>query len=852
MTCLSLRGAFLAGASLAFLLHAPAHAQEAPVAPATAEGVTATAPQAAAEEEGEEDEIVVVGQRPRGSVVGDIPPENTLTGRDVRATGATSITELLEALAPQIGSARGRGGERPILLLNGQRISGFRELRDIPTEAIQRVEILPEEVALKYGYGADQRVVNIILRQRFRSTAVRVQSGTATEGGEVSGLGDVTRMMIDRAGRTTVNLHAEGNSALTESERDIALQPIAGRPDLDPRTARTLVGSQRELRGTVTHNRKVLGNVSATVNGEIEHSQGKSLLGFPLPDDGSPPIGLVDPRVRDTSADSAHAGLALNWDKGKWRWSATGNADLSRNVTLSDPNDVAATRDRSRSTSASGGLDATANGPLFKLPAGDASATLRVGANTLHLDSNRRRDDVVTSNSLGRTQGNASANLDLPISRRNRDFSALGNLTLNANGEVEQLSDFGTLTTIGAGLNWSPRPPLNLIASWTREEGAPSVTQLGDPILETPGTRVFDFTRGDTVLANVITGGNPDLQADRRNVFKLGANWRPSSKLDLRLRADYVHSTIDRPVSSFPGPSAVLEAAFPERFVRDASGQLVSADLRPVNFDSAMRDTLRWGFDFTKPLKSARPSQALINQFRARRAAAGGAPPEGGPPPEGPPPESGGDRGDRGDRGGFRGGRGGGGFGGGGFGAGGFGGGRQGGRLTLSLTHTIHLVDRVTIRPGVPELDYLHGDALGSSGGRPRHEVEAQAGWANNGLGVRLAGNWRSGTTVDSAASGSLRFSPLATFDLRLFANLGERFDLVAKRPWLRGTQVRLDLKNMFDAKPRVRDAAGLVPNSYQPDLLDPLGRTVSISIRKLFSPPPSFFRRQAPRSPGS
>jgi hypothetical protein len=846
MTHLSLRGALLAG--VPFLLAAPAQAQDGQAAPpVTAQSAAPSAPQAAVDEEAEEDDIVVIGQRPRGSVIGDIPPENTLTGRDVRATGATNITELLEALAPQIGSARGRGGERPILLLNGQRISGFRELRDIPTEAIQRVEILPEEVALKYGYSADQRVVNIILRQRFRSTAVRLQAGTATEGGEVGGLGDVTRMMIDRAGRTTVNLHAEGNSALTESERDIVLQPIDGRPDLDPRTARTLVGSQRELRGTVTHNRTILGNVSATVNAELEHSQGKSLLGFPQPEDGSPPIGPVDPRVRDTSADSAHAGLALNWDKGKWRWSATGNADLARNVTLSDPNDPVATRDRSRSTAKSGGLDATANGPLFKLPAGDASATFRVGANTLHLDSSRRSDNVVTSNSLGRTQGYASVNFDLPISRRNRDFSALGNLILNANGEVEQLSDFGTLTTFGAGLNWSPKPPLNLIASWTREQGAPSVTQLGDPILETSGTRIFDFTRGETVLATAITGGNPDLDADRRNVLKFGANWRPSSKLDLRLRADYVHSTIDRPVSSFPGPSAALEAAFPERFVRDVSGQLVSADLRPVNFDSATRDTLRWGFDFTKPLKSARPSQALINQFRARRAAAGGAPPEGGPPPEGPPPEGGrGEPGDRGDRGGFGGGRGGGGFG------GGFGGGRQGGRLTLSLTHTINLADRVTIRPGVPELDYLHGDALGSSGGRSRHEVEAQAGWANNGLGARLAGNWRSGTTVDSATSGSLRFSPLATFDLRLFANLGERFDLVAKHPWLRGTQVRFDLKNMFDAKPRVRDAAGLVPNSYQPDLLDPLGRTVSISIRKLFSPPPSFFRRQAPPNPGS
>ena len=289
-----------------------------------------------------------------------------------------------------------------------------------------------------------------MLRERFRSTAVRVQAGTATAGGEVSGLGDVTRIMIGTAGRTTVNLHAEGNGALKESERDILLQPIAGRPDLDPRTARTLVGAQRDLRGSVNHNHTVLGNVSATINGELEHSEGRSLLGFPLPIDGSPPVGLVDPRVRNTSADSAHAGLAPNWDKGKWRWSATGNGDLARNVTVSDPNEPSPSHDRSRSNRASGALDATANGPLFKLPAGDASATFRVAASTLHLDSSRRRADVTTPSSLGRTKGNASVNLDLPISRRNRDFSALGNLTLNANGEIDQLSDFGTLTTFGA------------------------------------------------------------------------------------------------------------------------------------------------------------------------------------------------------------------------------------------------------------------------------------------------------------------------------------------------------------------------------------------------------------------
>src|SRR6185503_38954 len=190
--------------------------------PTTAEQDTAAA-QSVDEDMGDEEEIVVQGQRARGSVVGDIPPENILDSRDVRATGATSITDLLDALAPQIGSSRGRGGEQPVLLLNGQRISSFRELRDIPTEAIERVEILPEEVALKYGYRADQKVVNIVLRQRFRSTTALVGLGGATEGHYVNGNADLTRLMIQRNGRTTFNLHAEGNTMLTEAERNIIL-----------------------------------------------------------------------------------------------------------------------------------------------------------------------------------------------------------------------------------------------------------------------------------------------------------------------------------------------------------------------------------------------------------------------------------------------------------------------------------------------------------------------------------------------------------------------------------------------------------------------------------------------------
>ncbi|MEO5577563.1 MAG: TonB-dependent receptor plug domain-containing protein [Sphingomicrobium sp.] len=800
------RAALHAGFAIGFISASPGVAQQVPS--------PAPAMPAVADEESEESEeaIVVIGQRERATVIGDIPPENQLSSRDIRATGATSITELLEAIAPQIGSSRGRGTGQPVLLLNGLRISSFRELRDIPPEAIERVDILPEEVALKYGYRADQKVVNFVLRRRFNSTALRADGGAATDGGYVTGLADGTRVQINRDKRTTFNLHAEANGAIDEDERGIDIASLAP-GEIDQRGFRSLVGERRLVRGSVTATRTVLGDVGATVNAEVEHSDGKSGLGFD-----------TVPLLRDTTSNSAHVGLNFNGTKGKWRWSAIGNADWSHSTSNSDRS--ATKTDKSRSTRTSGVIDAIASGPLFTLPAGDASATVKVGVDTQKLDSGRPP--------LARDRGNSSINLDVPIVRN----SPVGRLTANANVELEQLSDFGTLTTYGAGLNWTPIDRLNLIASWTREEGAPSIAQLGDPMVETADTRVFDFISGQTVDVIAISGGNPALDADRRSVFKLGANFKPFEKTDLRFRADYVRSTIDNPIASLPGPSAALEDAFPERFVR-AGGNLISVDFRPVNYDQSRRQTLRWGFDFTKPLKSARPSSEQIQQLRLRFTPPEGQAPQGQTPQGQTPPGQGATEGAaRPEGGGGRGqgaGGGGRGFGGGGgrFG----GGGTDRGRLQLSMTHTVTLVDEATIRDGLPKLDFLGGDASGQSGGTPRHRVELQTGWSNNGFGARLSGNWRSGTRVEGGNTGDLKFAPMTTVDLRLFANLGERFDLVAKHPWLIGSSVRLEVDNIFNVRPKVRDDFGDVPLSYQPGLLDPTGRAVVVSVRKLFLP---------------
>jgi hypothetical protein len=847
----------------------PAFAQTAPADPAVSQpsgdGMDDMTDQA------DEEEIVVMGQKPRGSVVGDIPPENTLTSRDIRATGATSISELLDSIASQTGSARGRSGGRPILLLNGQRISGFRELRDLPPEAIQRMEILPEEVALKYGYAADQRVVNIVLRQRFNSTTAEARGKLATEGGYASGQADATRLTIRDGQRTSLNLHVEGNNPLYESERDVVLQPV-GADGIDPRPFRTLVGARQDVRLSGTVNRTILGDVSATLNGEVERETSKLRFGVPSGtlDDGGTEIVRAfpgDALTRENRTESVRLGGALNTQRGKWRLSSTANAEYSRStgrtdrgfdfseqqarLDAADPTfdplgDLGPVtlfpRDRSRSVRTSLAVDGTATGPLIALPAGDANATFKLSVGRLDQDSEATRRGIGSNSDLGRTSGEASVSIDLPITRRS---ASIGRLTANANAGLTQLSDFGTLTSLGAGLNWTPANRLNFNASWTREEGAPSLQQLGDPLVETPGVAFFDFTRNETVFVTTLTGGNRDLDADRRNVLKIGGNWQPFEKTDLRLRAEYVRQTIRRPQASFPAASEALEEAFPDRFERAPDGTLVSADLTPVNFEQSRKDTLRWGFSFTKPLASKPPSEAaraaMRERFAARRSAqaesssapapdAAAAPAaEGAAPAQ---PEGG--RGMGGGRG---------------FGGGRFGGGRQGGRLTFSLTHQLNLVDEVTIADGLPKLDYLHGEAVGSTGGRPRHEIQAEAGYYNNGLGARLQGNWRGGTSVDSDA-GDVRFSPYADVDLRLFANLGENFDLVAKHPFFRGTSLRLDIENIFNSRPKVRGANGVTPLSYQPDLLEPIGRTVGITFRKLFIPA-RFFQRGGGGRPG-
>jgi hypothetical protein len=365
---------------------------------------------------------------------------------------------------------------------------------------------------------------------------------------------------------------------------------------------------------------------------------------------------------------------------------------------------------------------------------------------------------------------------------------------------------------------------------------------------------VFDYVTGQSLDVTQIAGGDRALTADNRNVLKIGLTVKPLSKENLTVTANYIKSDIDNPTQAFPAITAAIEQAFPGRFIRDAQGDLVEFDDRPVNFARSERTELRWGFNYWRPIgpqPKPRFDRRGFAQGGSRQAGAQGGPPggPGAPPPNGGTPPSatpadpgGGSPGGSGASPAAYGGRG---FSG-GYGGGGGRGGRgfgysldrpSAGRLQIAVYHTIYFKDLLVATPGAPALDLLSGAPASSTGGQYRNEVQGQIGFTLGAYGARLSADWKSATFVDGqgTATGALYFSGLTSVNLRLFDNLGQQPRLLARSPELKGVRVSLNITNLLDERVTVRNAAGMTPLSYQPGYIDPIGRAITLSVRKLF-----------------
>ena len=140
-------------------------------------------------------------------------PVQVLTRKEIAATGAVNVEQLLQAVSAMTSSGstvnssasgaatgglsgislRGLTSLRTLVLINGRRVAPYGigfvgdsvsvDVNSIPLAAIERVEVLKDGASAVYGSDAIAGVVNFILRKDHTGLELTADYGETTQGG---------------------------------------------------------------------------------------------------------------------------------------------------------------------------------------------------------------------------------------------------------------------------------------------------------------------------------------------------------------------------------------------------------------------------------------------------------------------------------------------------------------------------------------------------------------------------------------------------------------------------------------------------------------------------------------------
>ncbi|MCX7285358.1 MAG: hypothetical protein NTX28_15185 [Novosphingobium sp.] len=825
-------------------------------------------------------EIIVQGVREDGLIEG-ILPRDELTEADVEAMGLDSVGDILEELGVNLGA----GGEGPVILINGELSSSSADISDLPPEALRRIQLLPPKAAVAYGAPRRRPVINVVLKRNFRQATALAESRVTTLGGGNSANGEARWTSIRKGDRDNISIRFDGAQPLLESDRNIITErdglplslrgivlpfPLFGSeidPVLSALVGRTIseadvpsgkdrpsladfvttaglstpddLGEFRTLRPrtrravlNATFARRISQrtNLQFYVRGDYSASRSlngmtSAFLSLPATNPVSPFSGTVtvgrylgEPLEQAARGGNFDIGGTLTRRAGAWQLSLNAKWVHGETTTRTDrgldlaglqtaidsgafnpfaalPADLARmTTDPGKRRRDQNLLQLNVSGPLFALPAGAVTANLSASGTRERSLTRSSLRGLVTDRHLARDEGNVRGGLVIPILADSDDARLpLGNLSVTLSASARSISNVGTFRGYGYGIDWQPFEALRLEAGFDRVQAPPSQQMLTDPVVVRENVRIFDFVRNETAEVRFLTGGNPGLPTEQRDSWTLGARLRTSRALELT--AEWSREQIHDAQGSLPPPNAEVQSAFSDRYRRDGSGRLFEVDGRAVSFARVQRDEFRWGFTLRKQIGggggAAAPAAAnadddtdeapSVASRNALRKGVGGV------------------------------------------------------RIMASAQHAWTLKAARQARAGLPQVDLLAGGAAGYGGGLPRHRVEFRTGAAAGGFGLQLTGSWTGSSQIRAGSTpqpGDLRFSAVTSLDLRAFADLGRVFP---HAPVLKGTRLTVGADNLLNQQVVVRDRSGATPLSYQRYLIDPLGRTINIGLRKKF-----------------
>lgn len=539
----------------------------------------AEAPQSADDPEAVRlDDVLVIGRRGAARV----PPETELSEGEIDNLGAYDIGEAIVQISRNLGLDR-----PPVLIINGRPVVNAGDFIGFPPDALVRVEVLPQRAAAIYGEDPSSRVLNLVLEPEFRSRDGFLRAARPTAGGTSSLSADGRQSEIHGNDTRQYGVQLSRDTALHAEERQDYMRDHPGS------RGQTL----RQAGEGVIVNFAVTGSLG-------EWSNSLSATGRASSDRFA---SVVDGQVVETRSKTESLSLngGLSGDVMGW----TARLSLLGHASNVSQDGASETRSRTFSMTA----DLTANRSLRDLPAGPAIATLGARYASSRSDNDTGFVDMrQTAQAL-----DLRGNLALPLSRLTQESPGLrwGDLSMTVGGTLTGLLDVaGQGEGLDVGMNWVPMRKLRFNGQWSSAIGSPSATLRHNPIYYGPPTVVFDFQTGESVTVLPLLGGNPDLQPQTSRTLSFSASAGPLTRWSVQGRIGFQRAGSTNGYGALPELTPTVEAAFPERFIRDAGGRLISIDQRLINLDSMTVETLSSGLNLNIPSGQNGPGwQVSIN-----------------------------------------------------------------------------------------------------------------------------------------------------------------------------------------------------------------------------------------------
>jgi hypothetical protein len=534
-------------------------------------------------------DIVVSTQR--GSTAGDAKPLAELSSSDLEAYGADSLSDLVDALRPLTRSSR---GDQPAVILINGRLAGQTEFENLPGEAVERVEILPEGVALRYGFSASQRVLNFVLRKHYSSVPLRATDSVDTEAGGQGHSADLSVVQLSDETRATLLTSYKSSAWLRDNMRGIEL-PNASYYTLVPKTIDTKVAA--------TISRPFLG-VTSSFEASYNSQSFRSLQG-PATEVGQLSY-TIEPLETRYAVRTSRVAMQLTGLFNDFVWGATAYYMRVASNSSSDlgiDNVEGWLVDLGESRFDIGNLQFSVSGPIAYLPAGPIRGNLQLSYQYQGFASRDAQPGVLpVENDIRRTVRSINFNASVPISNPDQAIlPTVGELSCNFTGALDAVSYFGKLYSGAAGLNWHPLDKLHLDVSYMEHRTAPTMQQLQAPTIYIRNVETYDYVTQQTVYPTEVTGGNESLAATDARQVAFGITYGPfagKSEFLAHLEEIRIHNAIGK----LPPVDTSIESAFPNRFLRDANGNLIEIDDRSINLDRQRVEDVKWGFNIWVPI----------------------------------------------------------------------------------------------------------------------------------------------------------------------------------------------------------------------------------------------------------